>query len=81
MTLAQGKPTLIVELTPNYDLMPPIIAGGVKGVLNVLRHLKMVDGEPEPQRDLPIINELLGPQLRVTHDRSGFVYPQAPVGS
>ncbi len=81
MALAQGKPTLTVELTPTYDLVPPIIAGGVKGVLNVLRHLKMIEGEPEPQRDLPIINELLGPQLRVTPERGGFVHPQAPVGS
>jgi uncharacterized protein len=81
MALAQGKPTLTVELTPTYDLVPHIIAGGVRGVLNVLRHLKMIEGELEPQRDLPIINELLGPQLRVTPERGGFVHPQVPIGT
>lgn len=81
MALAKGKPTLTVELTPTYDLVPSIIAGGVRGVLNVLRHLKMIEGEPEPQRDLPIIDELLGPQLRVTPERGGFVHPQASIGS
>ena len=81
MSLAQGKPTLTVELTPNYDQVPSIIAGGVRGVLNVLRHLKMIPGEPEPQRDLPIVDELLGPQLRVTPERGGFVHPQVSVGS
>lgn len=78
--LGAGKPTLTVELTPNYDFVATIIDGGVRGVLNVLRHLSMVEGELEPQRDLPIINHLLGPQLRVTPERGGFVQPQVQVG-
>jgi hypothetical protein len=81
MSLAQGKPTITVELTPNYDVVPAIIEGGVRGVLNVLRHLAMIPGAPATQTDLPIINELLGPQLRVTPERGGFVHPQVSIGA
>ncbi|HEX5465225.1 MAG TPA: succinylglutamate desuccinylase/aspartoacylase family protein [Candidatus Limnocylindrales bacterium] len=81
MSLAAGKPTLTVELTPNYDFDSGIIEGGVRGVLNVLRHLHMLEGAPEPQVGLPIIQGVLGPQLRVTPERGGFVHPQVPIGT
>ena len=80
-SLGQGKPTLTVELTPSYDLVKPVIDGGVRGVLNVLRHLKMLPGRVQPQRDLPIIDKVLGPQLRVTPERGGFIHPMATIGS
>ena len=80
MALAEGKPTLTVELTPNYEWDTRIIEGGVRGVLNVLRHLKMLDGELEPQVNLPIIDHVLGPQLRVTPERGGFVHPAVSIG-
>jgi hypothetical protein len=79
-SLGQGKPTLTVELTPNYDFVRPIIDGGVRGVLNVLRYLKMIEGPVQPQRDLPIIDKVLGPQLRVTPERGGFVHPTVSIG-
>jgi uncharacterized protein len=81
MSLGAGKPTLTVELTPQYDIDPTIVKAGVRGVLNVLRHLKMLDSSPEPQSGLPIINELLGPQLRITPERGGFVEPQVAIGT
>src|SRR5689334_6044378 len=40
----------------------------------------MLEGEIEEQQDLPIIDELLGPQLRVTPERGGFVHAQVPIG-
>jgi hypothetical protein len=80
-SLAAGKPTLTVELTPTHEFVTPIIDGGVRGVLNVLRHLKMIDGAIEPQSaDLPIIHKVLGPQLRVTPERGGFAHPTARIG-
>jgi uncharacterized protein len=79
-SLGQGKPTLTVELTPNYDFVKSVIDGGVRGVLNVLRHLGMLEGPVEPQRDLPIIDRVLGPQLRVTPERGGFVHPMVSIG-
>lgn len=78
--LAAGKPSLTVELTPTHNWEEPALAGGTRGVLNVLRHLGMLDGEVEPQADLPIIGQVLGPQLRVTPQRGGFLYPVADVG-
>jgi predicted deacylase len=81
-SLGQGKPTLTVELTPSYDFVKPIIDAGVRGVLNVLRHLHMLDGDIEPQPDdLPIIRQVVGPQLRVTPERGGFIHPQVPIGA
>lgn len=79
--LAAGKPTLTVELTPTYNWEEPALAGGTRGVLNVLKHLHMLPGEIEPQQDLPIIDEVLGPQLRVTPNRGGFVHPVARTGA
>lgn len=81
MSIAAGKPTLTVELTPQYDVEPAIVEAGVRGVVNVLRHLKMLEGSPDALSGLPIINELLGPQLRITPERGGFVEPQVAIGS
>jgi len=79
--LARGVPALTVELTPTFNWDEPVLAAGVQGTLNVLRHLAMLEGDPMPQDEhLPIINEVLGPQLRVTAERGGFVHPQVRVG-
>jgi predicted deacylase len=80
MSMAEGKPTLTVELTPNYEWETRIIDAGVRGVLNVLRHLQMLSGELEPHVNLPIIDRVLGPQLRVTPERGGFVHPAVSPG-
>jgi len=79
--LSAGKPTLTVELTPTYNWEEPALAGGARGVTNVLKHLGMLAGEPERQEGLPIVEEILGPQLRVTPERGGFVQPLAEIGS
>lgn len=81
VALAAGKPTLTVELTPTHNWEQPVLAGGVRGVLNVLKHLGMLQGEPEPQTGLPIIAETLGPQLRVTAEAGGLVHPARDVGT
>jgi uncharacterized protein len=78
--LAAGKPTLTVELTPTYNWEESTLMGGTRGVLNVLRYLEMLPGDIEPQVGLPIIDEVLGPQLRVTPQRGGFLHPVANVG-
>ena len=81
-SLGAGKPTLTVELTPSYDFITPIIDAGVRGVLNVLRHLSMLPGAVEEQpAHLPIIRQVLGPQLRMTAERGGFIHPQVAIGA
>ena len=80
--LANGKPTLTVELTPTHEWHEESIQAGVRGVLNVMRDLKMISGEVEEQpAALPIISKVLGPQLRVTANRGGFVHPAVVPGS
>jgi predicted deacylase len=80
--LADKKPCITVELTPTNNWEEPAIQGGVRGTLNVLRHLGMLAGTIEPQdSSLPIIPKILGPQLRVTPDHGGLVHPVHPVGT
>ncbi|HEY1366731.1 MAG TPA: succinylglutamate desuccinylase/aspartoacylase family protein [Gaiellaceae bacterium] len=81
VALAAGKPTLTVELTPTHNWEEPVLEGGVRGVLNVLKHLGMIEGEIEPQTGLPIIAKTLGPQLRVTAEAGGLVHPVCSVGT
>lgn len=45
---------------------------GTKGVLNVMKHLKMLDGKPEPQTDLPILKGNLS-RVEITANKGGFV--------
>jgi uncharacterized protein len=80
--LAEKKPCITVELTPTNNWEEGVLVAGVKGTLNVLRHLDMVPGDIEKQDEsLAIIPEILGPQLRVTPDRGGLVHPAVPVGT
>jgi predicted deacylase len=80
--LADGKPCITVELTPTHGWEEPALEAGVRGMLNVLKHLGMLAGDIEAQdQSLPIIPKVLGPQLRVTPDRGGLVHPVHPVGT
>lgn len=80
--LSAGKPTLTVELTPTHEWVETSIEAGVRGVLNVMKDMGIIDGEIEAQSaDLPIVDKVLGPQLRVTAERGGFVHPQATPGT
>ena len=80
--LAEKKPCITVELTATHNWEEPAISAGVTGTLNLLRHLHMLPGDLEPQDpSLPIIKDILGPQLRVTPDRGGLVHPVEPVGT
>ncbi|WP_049998712.1 succinylglutamate desuccinylase/aspartoacylase family protein [Halococcus sediminicola] len=48
VTAAESEiPSITPELAHNKQLIEPAIETGVTGILNVLRHLSMLDGEPE----------------------------------
>jgi len=81
MACDQGKPNLTVELTPQYNWEEPALEAGVRGVLNVLKHLQMISGDIERHQGVLIIDKVLGPQLRVTANRGGLVHPAEPVGT
>ncbi|MDA4128862.1 MAG: succinylglutamate desuccinylase/aspartoacylase family protein [Thaumarchaeota archaeon] len=65
-----GKPAIIAELGDSrYDSEEEEISRkGVRGVFNVLKHLGMLEGEPE----LPISQSVLGERANLRADRGGF---------
>ena len=69
-----GTPVLVIELIPWRRLDEPGVSVGVRGTLNVLRHLGMLDGELEPQAGIPIIPGSLT-RTEVTVDKGGLAYP------
>jgi len=80
--LNNKKPCITVELTPSNNWEEPAIAAGVTGTLNVLRHLGMLKEDLQPQDpSLPIIQKILGPQLRVTPERGGVAHPVVEEGT
>jgi predicted deacylase len=70
--LADGKPCLVVELLYWRRIAENSVRPGVRGILNVLRKLQMVDGETEEQTDTPVIKQRLS-RVELTAKRSGRV--------
>jgi predicted deacylase len=68
------KPCLVVELLAWRRFDPLSLRTGVRGTLNVLRYLKMIDGEIEPQTDVHILPGRLS-RIELTANRGGLVYP------
>ncbi len=66
-TQSAGKPTFIVELPPTGYIHEPHVQLGVLGLLNVLRHLKMIDGTPEPLPGLKVPVGIYGRRLVVSN--------------
>jgi predicted deacylase len=55
LAAAKGKPSLVAELGGGYVLDDQYVEMGVRGVLNVMRHLGMLDGRPElPPRQIVV---------------------------
>jgi predicted deacylase len=80
VALEDGIPTITIELTAWYHWNEPSIRAGVRGTLNVMKYLDMIDGEIEEQDEVPVIPHILGPQLRVTAEKGGIVRPVLTVG-
>jgi predicted deacylase len=47
-----GKPGFVCEVMAQQRYVRSSIAAGVRGVLNVMKHLRMIEGEVEPQSEL-----------------------------
>jgi predicted deacylase len=50
-----GIPVILEELIDGRWISEPSTTVGVRGVLNIMKAFNMIDGEMEPQRDIPII--------------------------
>lgn len=55
----QGRPTILYEAGEALKFEPDVIETGTRGVLNVLRQLGMVEGEPQKPRYQTAVNRTL----------------------
>lgn len=58
LAAAQGKPTVIAEIGGGYVLDSHYIEMGIRGVLNVMRHLGMIDGRLELPDRQTVLREI-----------------------
>jgi predicted deacylase len=73
-----GKPDLTIELVPWRVIDPEAVEVGVRGVLNVMKTLDMIDGEVEKQTVDVISGRLSRTELNAT--RGGLVSKLVDVG-
>lgn len=74
-----GKPNMTIELTPWRRIDPKAVKVGVRGVLNVMKSLGMIEGEIEPQEGVKTLpGKLSRTELNAT--RGGLVKEIAGVG-
>lgn len=81
VSLAAGKPALTVELSGGFMWEESSVRAGVSGVLNVMKHLGMVDGPREPQTEVLVLPGRLTERRYLTCNRGGFVRPLKQIGS
>ena len=68
----EGIPAVTPELAHNKQLVEPAVETGVAGVFDVLRHLGMLPGDPDPPADQRVARNHLG---RVRAADSGLFRP------
>lgn len=79
MAAGEGKPGITVELVAWRRIEPEGVESGVRGVLNVMRYLGMVEGAIEPQT-VPCLPRVPLTRTEVTARRGGIVHPCKAVG-
>ena len=81
LAISQGIPAIIPELPfPSIMMDKNSVSMGIRGVLNVMKYLKMIPGEPERQ---PNIIDLGGPihTMMISSNRGGIAHPICELGS
>ena len=74
-----GKPVLVVELVPWRMISPVAVQVGLRGALNIMKALGMIDGEMEPQEGIQIIKGQLS-RTEILATRGGIVEKLVDVG-
>jgi predicted deacylase len=74
-----GKPAIVIELTPWRSINQEAVNVGIRGVFNVMKALKMIDGEIEPQEGIHVINGKLS-RTELNATRGGIVNTLVNVG-
>lgn len=73
----RGVPAFTFEIGEGGRLEPELVTVGVRCVLNALRHLKMLPGDPEPPARTVRMRDFIG--LRSA--RGGMLFTEAPLGA
>lgn len=74
-----GKPALTLELISWRRIEEPAIAAGVRGTLNVMKRIGMLDGEEEPQRDIQVLPGRLT-RTEITAEKGGVALTLKEIG-
>ncbi len=75
----EGKPTLVLELVPWRSIDDQAVEVGIRGVMNVMKLLDMIDGEIEPQSEIEVLDGRLS-RTEINTTRGGLVKTYARVG-
>jgi predicted deacylase len=70
---ALGKPTITIELLAWRRMLEDSVRSGVRGTLNVMKYLNMLDGAIEPQTDVTVIKGNLS-RVETTAEKGGLVH-------
>jgi len=73
VTTERGIPAITVELSGQWDLYPKSVEEGYRGILNLMRHLGMVEGEPEPPKRRIVMERI--PPVEVRSPVEGLFLP------
>ena len=80
MAMNKGVPVLLVELLSRVGTFKHSVEVGVRGVLNVLKVLGMIEGEVEKQVGIPVVPGQSSYHGEVYSQRGGILYPAKEPG-
>jgi len=69
----RGIPAITVELSGQWDLYPKSVEEGYRGIVNLMRHLGMVEEEPEPPKRRIVVGRV--PPVEVRSPVEGLFLP------
>ncbi len=72
LAASQGKPSVVAEIGGGYVRDGEYIEMGVRGVLNVMRHLGMIDGRPQRPAQQVVLSEV----MTLRPGQGGLLYSQ-----
>jgi predicted deacylase len=75
-----GKPALVVELLYWRRIDSAAVDVGVRGLMNIMKHLGMLEGLPEPQVGTKIIEEDNLSRVEITANKGGIVHMYKEAG-
>jgi predicted deacylase len=71
--LDAGKPAFMVEVIRARTMDDGVVTGAMRGLLNVLHHLGMLDGAIEPQRDALVLPDVHPALPTIRAERGGII--------